>query len=686
MGTGAKLVWIPLLAAVAVMTVASGRSEGASLTVSSADQLCTPLAIACTIGDDVTVIDGSTLDFGIRPVALFDKGKLHSGSGGMTILCGSFHAYGSTVGAAITAKSSDGGFSQGGFLSIRATKGCSEAEVHCEGDGGCQLGTCGVRRCTGRKTRLCGADADCELGTCLANRRCSGASTTRCSSNADCMFGSCSTQASCPRLAEGPDWPDGVVPCDQDADCDLGVCDRGDGGIDLDAAVNVAGDLPGGLFLEAEGTITLHRTVEADAGPDESGGSLAMVSKGGDVKLLGGLHATGISGGDFEAEAFGDIEISGEVDVRGGRDGGGVIDVEAGGSILVTGRLMASSMTSGGNGGWLYLVAGEDVVLDASGLPSAATQVMLHGADGPEWAEGSGGEFFAEAERDVVVVGPSRISLRGALPEGLGGVVEFLAGRDVHVHSIVEASTPATASVGGTMGMLAGRNLNLESGSKVDVSGGSHGSGGTFYARAGEEAVIDGAIDVRGGFPYDLDNLDVAACSVRVGPDADIEVRSPGGGSTFAGAESLVIEAGAKLFSKTGDNELRYRSASHPPIVSGSLTPVAKLILDPDLPTCGCGDGLPDDGEECDGGPSPYTMGRACRDDCTRIHCGRPTDSKGPLPSTADVLFTLRASLAGSLCDVRVCDADGSGHVSVRDVLRILRASVGVPISFDCPA
>ena len=42
---------------------------------------------------------------------------------------------------------------------------------------------------------------------------------------------------------------------------------------------------------------------------------------------------------------------------------------------------------------------------------------------------------------------------------------------------------------------------------------------------------------------------------------------------------SLVpIEAGAKLFSKTGDNELRYRNAAHPPIVSGSLTPVAKLV------------------------------------------------------------------------------------------------------------
>lgn len=682
MGIRAKVVRSALLA----VAVASGRSEAASLTVSAADQLCTPLAISCTIGDDVTVIDGSTLDFGIRRVDLIDKGRLHSGSGGMNIRCGSFHAYGSTDAAAISAKASDAGFSQGGFVHIEATKGCSDAEAHCENDGNCQLGICGVRRCANRNGRLCDADADCELGTCLANRRCSGATTNRCLSNADCSFGPCSTQATCPRLAAGPEWPDGAVPCDEDADCDLGVCDRGSGAIDLDATVNVAGDVPGVLFLEAEGPVTLHRTVEADAGPDEAGGSLAMISRGSDVRLLGGLHATGISGGDFEAEAFGDIEISGEVDVRGGQDGGGVIDVEAGGSIVVTGRLMASSMTSGGNGGWLDLFAGEDVVMDASGLPSAATQVMLHGADGPEWAEGSGGQFFAEAERDVVVVGPSRISLRGALPEGLGGAVEFLAGRDVHVHTIVEASTPATNSGGGSMGLLAGRNLTLLAGSKADLSGGSQGSGGSFYAQAGEEAVIDGAIDVRGGFPDSFDNLDVAACAVRVGPNADVEVRSPGGGSTFSGAESLVVEAGAKVFSKTGENELRYRSAAHPPIVSGSLTPAAKLILDPNLPTCGCGDGLPDEGEECDGGPSPYTMGRACRDDCTRIACGHPTDSKGPLPATADVLFTLRASLSGSPCDLRVCDADGSGHVSVRDVLRLLRASVGVATSLDCPA
>ena len=689
MGTRATVLWISFLAVVVAMTVATGRSEGASLTVSSADELCTPLAISCTISDDVTVIDDSTLDFGIRRVELIDKGKLQSGSLGMTILCGSFHAYGSTDGAAISAKSSDDdGFSYGGFLLIDATKGCSDAEAHCQSNDDCQLGTCGVRRCARRNTLLCGADADCEIETCLANGRCSESTSNRCLSNADCSVGPCSTQLSCPRLVKGPGWPDDVVPCNADADCDFGVCDRGDGGIDLDAVVDVAGDQPGGLFLHAEGPVILHRSVEADGAPNEFGGSLEFLSRGSDVRLLGDLHLTGNLGGDFLAEAFGDIEIAGVVDARGGGWDGGVIDVEAGGSILVTGSLLASSMKSGGRGGWVDLYADEDVVLDASGLPATAIQVALQGADGGRWPDGSGGELRAVAGRDVIVVGPSRIALNGVLPKGLGGSVGFIGGRDVFLHSIIESSTPATSGEGGRMDMLAGRKLNLQSGSRIDLSGGPRGKGGVFFAQAGEEAVIGGVIDIRGGSSdSEVRGIDVASCSVRVGPDADFEVGTPGGGSRFSGADSLIVEAGATVFSATGDNELRYRSAAHPPLVSGTLTPAAKLILDPNLATCvrGCGDGLPDDGEECDGGAFPYKMGRACRDDCTRIHCGYPTDSKGPLPSIADVLFTLLASISGATCDLRVCDADGSGHLTARDALLLLRATVGLPESLDCP-
>jgi hypothetical protein len=684
MGIRATLVRSALLA----VAVAAARSEAASLTVSSADQLCTPLAITCTIGDVVTVIDGSTLDFGIRHVDLIDKGRLHSGSGGMNIRCESFHAYGSTDGAAIYAKETVDGLSQGGFVSIEATKGCSDAEAHCLEESDCSLGACGVRRCSLRKTHLCNGDADCTFGTCMANRRCSLSAQHRCNTNGDCSYGTCPTQATCPSLASGPQWPDGVVPCDENADCEFGSCSRGSGVLDLDAIVSVAADVPGVFLLRAAGPVTLHRDVEATAGAGESGGDLEIESLDGDVTMLGGLHATGAAGGSLRIDAGGRVEIDGDVDIRGGAEGGGELDVRSKGGFLLTGRLLASSMTTGGEGGRLFLASDEDVVFDASGLTATATQVQLHGADGPYWTEGgSGGELIVDAGRDIVIGSPSRLSLRGALPDGIGGTLDMVAGRDLLFDGIVEAAAASSWSTGGLVVLEGVRDARFTSGSRVDLSGGGQGNGGSFFLVAGNEALFDGVVDIRGGNFQESDgDIDVSACSLRVGPNADLEVRAPGADNILAGADHLVIEAGAKLFSKTGDNELRYRSAAHPPIVSGSLTPVAKLVLDPDLPTCGCGDGLPDEGEECDGGPSPYAMGRACRDDCTRIPYGHPTDSKGPLPATADVLFTLRASLSGSPCDLRVCDADGSGHVSVRDVLRLLRASVGVATSLDCPA
>lgn len=100
----------------------------------------------------------------------------------------------------------------------------------------------------------------------------------------------------------------------------------------------------------------------------------------------------------------------------------------------------------------------------------------------------------------------------------------------------------------------------------------------------------------------------------------------------------------------------------------------------------GCGDGVVDESESCDDGNSTFVSGEYCGVDCVLIPCGKPTNSSGTLPKSSDALYALRAAVAQVMCNLQVCDVDGSGKVLASDALRILRAAVGQTIVFHCPA
>ena len=63
--------------------------------------------------------------------------------------------------------------------------------------------------------------------------------------------------------------------------------------------------------------------------------------------------------------------------------------------------------------------------------------------------------------------------------------------------------------------------------------------------------------------------------------------------------------------------------------------------------------------------------------------CGDPT---GNGVTATDALFTLQAAVGGQVCELCVCDADGSGTVTAADGLRVLMAAVGQPLELLCPA
>ena len=62
---------------------------------------------------------------------------------------------------------------------------------------------------------------------------------------------------------------------------------------------------------------------------------------------------------------------------------------------------------------------------------------------------------------------------------------------------------------------------------------------------------------------------------------------------------------------------------------------------------------------------------------------GGPID--GVITAT-DALFILRAAVGLEVCDVCICDADGSGLVAATDALIALRAATGQQVTLACPA
>ena len=89
-----------------------------------------------------------------------------------------------------------------------------------------------------------------------------------------------------------------------------------------------------------------------------------------------------------------------------------------------------------------------------------------------------------------------------------------------------------------------------------------------------------------------------------------------------------------------------------------------------------CGDGVVQEGQECDGEPF-------CRPDCTLYRCGAPSQRRDV--SASGALGVLRAAVGSAVCDRCVCDVDGNGRTTARDALASLSRAVGLPVDLRCP-
>ena len=358
------------------------------------------------------------------------------------------------------------------------------------------------------------------------------------------------------------------------------------------------------------------------------------VCTGGDRSMQGVSVTTPDEGGSVTVAApQGSISVGGTgINASGGEDGGGDIDLEAGGNVTIGAPLNVNGGGLSGDAGTVTVVANGSVSIGNSITGNAAGSLAEGGGAGADI------EITAVAG-GISVTAP--ISADSGIPDGDGGVVDLTAGTDIVQTALISAAGRGVDGTGGDVEPDAGRNLTAGA---IDVSGGN-GGGGSIYANANAQAIVQGQWNGDGGAIFQVLAASIVVTS-KVHADASND-QQLGGGVTLQGCE-VAVNAGAVVSSLglTGENVLQ---ASGPMTIAGTLTSAVNRLeyLDPTrlpqiatgavvtpppvvapnplLPPCGtpppqCGNGVVEIGEGCDDGNTRACDG--CSASCQVEGCG----------------------------------------------------------------
>jgi hypothetical protein len=187
-------------------------------------------------------------------------------------------------------------------------------------------------------------------------------------------------------------------------------------------------------------TLTAARVAATAGGPDGLGGDVEVTSSNGGIDFRGHLDAAGPgtegTGGTVSIDAAGPAIVSGEINVKGGGDSGGDLDVSSGTDLTIGSSASFSVEAMGvGIGGDIDLSGGGSVTIDGA-LSS----------DGGAAQGGGGGTITASG--CIVRVGAS-----GRLSSQRDGGINTLVGRDI---TIVAGVMRADASSGQNVIRFAG--------------------------------------------------------------------------------------------------------------------------------------------------------------------------------------------------------------------------------------
>jgi cysteine-rich repeat protein len=648
--------------ALAAMLASASAQAGTPAT--TAGDICASNADPCVVNRVYDVTPNAVLDFGTRAVSVTGSGQFNFGKESGRISCGNFAA--STTGAALNLAGplTNGGTGSGSVL-VLARRACDAGTMAmpCLDDYECQLGACGVRRCSARTTRACTGDGDCQLGTCTAIKRCSNLTSIRCTVNADCDYGTCPEQTTCAGRGDNP------VACSTNTDCAFGTCSVGTASVTIDGSVAGSSDNPATLVVRAADSISISKPVNLNGNTvDSDGGSLSLDARQGTITLTNKINATGggfSGGGSIEFYAGTDIVVQDDISVIGGDYDGGAVDFTAERDITIGRSLIANSNAGAGYGGDILLYAGRDLRFTGVSASNKSTMESSGHTD-IENSAGDGGAIEIEAVRDLTFDANTRVIGTGSAPDGTGSDVLFEAGSNLSIHGDVLARALGIDGSGGLIQVLSDGSVTMNATANLDATGGGGGGGFVDIDAASGSLEFDGTCDVSGGtggaggtaqlsarqgasVAGDLvasgatngGDLTVNACFLTMESGSTMGSTGAGGTNTLVAHDQMhVLSGSAVTADASGVNTLRYRNASRPPVVQGTITPAPTLDVEPTLTDCPlCGNRSLDPGESCDDGNA--ANGDGCTSDCQNENCVAQTGAPGypavPLCDDGDV-------------------------------------------------
>jgi cysteine-rich repeat protein len=393
-------------------------------------------------------------------------------------------------------------------------------------------------------------------------------------------------------------------------------------------------------------TFRLDGQLRVSATARDGDGGLLDISTTFDTTIAGqGIQANGgdrfASGGLVDVIAGGNILVSAPISAKGGDGDGGDIDLDAAGNVVTTttGELTSFATWPFGSGGATTLTAGGGVTIGGPVLARGQGDLLDGGGDG--------GDLDVVADGGDITVNAT-IQLDGSAPDGSGGFLDLFATGRVAINAPV--SLTAGREGGGGDVLVTGDDVLVNS--PLTLQAGFIGGAVDIFASDAVTFTSGGDVDVSatdGPFGEFGGILDVFACSIDV--QAGAQLLAVGNGTVprasirMRGIHSLRI---AGTVQAGGFIELRYKDAL-PTFVPGFvMIPTPSQVFDTTLPCCvgcnttttviggtttttlvptACGDGVVGAGEVCDDG-NPFD-GDCCSSSCQFEFQGLPCADDG---------------------------------------------------------
>jgi cysteine-rich repeat protein len=260
-------------------------------------------------------------------------------------------------------------------------------------------------------------------------------------------------------------------------------------------------DEPATLTIVAAGDILISKAVNlkgsdtnADGGEFTVSSTLGSVHISDDVFVAGGGES---AGGTVNVDAAVDVTIDALIDASGGSFDGGTIEIDAGRDYIQNGELVVDATGGDGVGGDVSLNAGRDVIL-TPGTTSNRRRISAGGNTSRDLEGGDGGTIEVVAGRDVNFGSVSRLEADGADPDAEGGEISVVAGRDASLGGELRSRSRGIRGGGDFITVAAQGRVDIPASGTIDVTGGSRG-GGTLQIDVAGPFSNFGPIDVSGG-------------------------------------------------------------------------------------------------------------------------------------------------------------------------------------------